>query len=110
MTKRRKQTRPARRARTRKLRFRLTVEGQEMVVDYQPHWMKDTGHFEFRSPHNPPRRIPVSETGYRSHFGGMDEIEAADSPQDYARMVVLGQLRGASKAQRDTAEDQLSLF
>lgn len=81
-----------------------------MLVDYQPHWMGDLGHFEFRSPHNPPRRIPVSETGYRSHFGDMDEIEAADSPQDYARMVVLAQLRGQSKARGGMAEDQLSLF
>jgi hypothetical protein len=24
--------------------------------------------FEFRSPHEPPRPIPVSDTGYRSYF------------------------------------------
>ncbi len=54
-------------SRTRKkITFRLTVEAQEMVVDYKPHYLKDVGHFEFRSPHEPPRRIPVSETGYRS--------------------------------------------
>jgi len=76
-----------------------------MVVDYQPHWMKDTGHFEFRSPHQPPRRIPVSETGYRSHFGDMDEIEAMDSPQEYARMVVLAQLRGQPKAPVEADEE-----
>jgi hypothetical protein len=32
----------------KKIRFKLTVEAQEMVVDYQPHWLKDVGHFEFR--------------------------------------------------------------
>ena len=70
---------------------------QEMAVSSSPpkrrKWwwtisrtgMADTGHFEFRSPHQPPRRIPVSETGYRSHFAAMDDIEATDSPQEYAR-------------------------
>ena len=90
----------------KKIRFRLTVEAQEMVVDYQPHSLKDVGHFEFRSPHEPPRRIPVSETGYRSHFGDMDEIEAMDSPQEYARMAVLAQLRGQSKAPVEADEEQ----
>jgi hypothetical protein len=94
----------------KKIRFTLTVEAQEMVVDYQPHWLKDVGHFEFRSPHQPPRRIPVSETGYRSHFGDMDEIEAMDSPQEYARVVVLAQLRGQSIAPVEADEEQPMLF
>ena len=42
-----------------------------MIVTYQPNWTTDVGRFEFRSPDEPPRRIPVSETGYRSHFASM---------------------------------------
>jgi hypothetical protein len=95
----------------KKIRFTLSVEAQEMVVDYQPHWLKDVGHFEFRSPFEPPRRIPVSETGYRSHFGDMDDIAAAGSPQEYARMVVLAQLRGQPKARMEVDdEEQPMLF
>jgi hypothetical protein len=45
--------------------FTLVIEAQEMIVTYQPNWMTDVGHFEFRSPEEPARRIPVSETGYR---------------------------------------------
>jgi hypothetical protein len=97
-------------ARRRKLHFRLTVEAQEMMVDYQPHWMAGTGHFEFRSPHQPPRRIPVSETGYRSHFADMDDIEAVDSPQEYARKIVLAFLRGERKAPVEARDEQLALF
>jgi hypothetical protein len=41
--------------------FTLVIEAQEMIVTYQPNWMTDVGHFEFRSPHEPARRIPVSE-------------------------------------------------
>lgn len=87
--------------------FRLTVEAQQMVVSYEPDWMPDVGHFEFRSPHEPPRRIPVSETGYRSHFAPMDEVEAAASPEDYAREVALALLHAESNANED---EQLTLF
>ena len=62
-----------------------------MVVEYQPNWMSGEfacGHFEFRSPHDAPRRIPVSETGYLSHFAPMDEIIAFGGPEDYARAFV----------------------
>jgi len=83
-----------------------------MLVDYTPNWMKGefaTGHFEFRSPHKPARRIPVSTTGYRSHFAPMDEIEAEASPQDYARQYALGCLRSSSPCRR-AEEAQPSLF
>jgi hypothetical protein len=84
--------------------FTLIVEAQEMIVKYVPDWMVDMGHFEFKSPHEPPRRIPVSETGYRSHFAPMDEVNAANSPEDYARDYALSRLRSP----RD--KDQLPLF
>ena len=95
-----------RKAKKRFSTFTLVVEGQEMIVQYQANWMTDVGHFEFRSPHEPPRRIPVSETGYRSHFASMGEVEASPSPQDYAREVALGFLRSPAKQDRD----QLALF
>jgi hypothetical protein len=89
--------------------FTLVVEAQEMIVEYQPNWSADTGMFEFRSPHEPPRRIPISETGYRSHFASMEDVEAAASPKDYARDVVLAHLRAPERrARRDG--DQLFMF
>ena len=101
---------PSRReARKRFITFTLVIEAQEMIVSYQPNWMTDVGHFEFRSPEEPPRRIPVSETGYRSHFASMTDVEASASPQDYARDVALGMLR--SRGKTATADsNQLPLF
>jgi hypothetical protein len=87
----------------------IVVDAQEIVVSYRPHWMQDVGHFEFRSPHKPRRPIPISETGYLSHFADMKDIEAAPSPQDFARDAALAELR----SERNTdAEDkgQLSPF
>jgi hypothetical protein len=98
-----------RKARKKFITFTLTVEAQEMFVTYHPHWMADTGQFEFRSPHEPARRIPVSETGYRSHFAPMEEVEAAESPEEYAREIVIEFLRSQRKTSAE-ARDQLPLF
>lgn len=97
-----------RKAKKRVITFTLVIESQEMIVQYEPDWMPDMGHFEFRSPHKPPRRIPVSETGYRSHFASMEDVEASSSPQDYARDFVLSQLE--PRQQTKAVRDQLPLF
>jgi len=98
-----------RKAKKRFLTFTLVVEAQEMIVQYEANWMTDVGHFEFRSPHEPPRRIPVSETGYRSHFAPMADVEDSDSPQAYARDVVLDMLRSRKPVSSEDRE-QLRLF
>jgi hypothetical protein len=89
--------------------FTLTIDAQEIAVSYEPHWMTDVGHFEFRSPHEPRRPIPISETGYLSHFVAMADVEAAVSPQDFAREVALDLVRSERSADSEH-EGQLSLF
>ena len=64
-----------------------------MVIEYEPDWMDGTGHFQFRSPHKPARRIPVSETGYRSHFASIEDIAEAESAAAYARDYALSVIR-----------------
>jgi hypothetical protein len=44
-----KKTASSRQPKTR--RFKLTVEGQPMLVDYTPNWIPGVGEFEFRNPH-----------------------------------------------------------
>jgi hypothetical protein len=98
-----------RKASKRAITFTLVVEAQAMIVKYKPDWMVDYGQFEFRSPYKPARRIPVNETGYRSHFAPMPDVEASASPQDYARDFVLATLRSHHLARRED-RDQLPLF
>jgi hypothetical protein len=98
----------ARPAKKRRITFRISVEAQPVVVRYQPNWMGDMGQFEFMSPYKPPRRIPVSETGYRSHYVVMDEVRAAKSPQDFAREEALALLHSRRRG-RDEA-NELPLF
>jgi hypothetical protein len=96
-------------AKRKRMAFTITVEAQEMAVSYEPHWTRDVGHFEFRSPHEPRRPIPISETGYLSHFAAMADIVAAASPQDFAREIALGLLRSERSADSED-EAQLALF
>ena len=80
-----------------------------MVVSYEPRWLKSNwAHFEFRSPHKPARRIPVSDTGYLSHFASMEDVKEARSPKNFAREFVLAVLR--SKKARPEDPRQLALF
>jgi hypothetical protein len=95
-------------AKHRRMTFRIVVEAQPMAVSYRPHWMGDMAMFEFRSPHRPLRRIPVSETGYRSHYAPMEEVEAAKSPQAFALEEARALLR--SMYQRREDPKQLPLF
>jgi hypothetical protein len=94
--------------------FRLVIEGQEMLVTYEPYWSDGefaVGHFEFRSPFEPRRRIPVSETGYRSHFAAMPDIEACESAELYARLFVEAVLdRGGKAGMQEKQTGQLNLF
>ncbi len=94
--------------------FTLTIDAQDIRVRYRPRYFvgADYAHFEFTSPHEPKRRIPISGTGYRSHFSPMHEIEAAPSVEEYARAVVLAIMGMKSEPEDATEEDaqQLALF
>jgi hypothetical protein len=98
----------------RTISFRLVVEAQEMLVAYEPNWSEGVypmGHFEFISPHKPPRRIAISQTGYHSHFAAMEEVKAYESPEAYARAFVLSVLDASRNAKSKTTDRrQLSLF
>ncbi len=96
----------------RKISFRLVVEAQAMIVRYTPNWSDGEfaqGMFEFNSPHKPPRRIAISETGYRCHFAPMEDVKAARSPQSFAHNIVLALLANG-KGTKSIDHRQLCLF
>jgi hypothetical protein len=89
----RKQQKKASSSRAQKHHFKLTVEGQAMVVEYTANSRPGLGVFVFQSPHKPARRIPLSEYGSHTHLADMAAVEAADSPEDYARIAALDFIR-----------------
>ena len=60
-----------------------------MRVTFTPYRFANYGHLEFSSPDQLPRRILVSETGYRSHFAPMHEIEEAPNVEAYAQALAI---------------------
>jgi hypothetical protein len=91
--------------------FTLTIDAQEMNVRYWPDYISGLAPhalIEFRSPHEPRRRIPVSETGYRSYFAPKHEIEASPTVEDYIRAVALA--LAAAGSRRAVDADQLPLI
>lgn len=96
------------------LTFTLMIEAQEMTVHYWPNTFASPEyvHFEFKSPQEPKRRIPVSETGYRSHFAPQWEVDAAPSVEEYARAVALALMQAKSCPDDDSecGGSQLALF
>ena len=92
--------------------FTLTIDAQEMQVSYWPEYIGGIAPhalIEFRSPHEPRRRIPVSETGYKSYFAPTHEIEAAPSIEEYARAAAKAIIAADSRRVAEDA-DQLPLF
>jgi hypothetical protein len=92
--------------------FVLTIDAQEIRVRYQPNYIGGTDPYaliEFTSPHEPRRRIPVSETGYRSFFAPMCEIEAAPSLEKYTGLVAMFLINEQRSPELADA-DQLDLF
>ncbi len=102
---RKSETKPAKKV------FLLTVDAQQMRVEYTPNYFDGQGHFEFRSPHSPACGIPVSETGYLSHFAPMIAIEAGQSVEAFARQIVDAIFAERSRGKRQRIDDaQISLF
>jgi hypothetical protein len=80
--------------------------------------MQGLAHMEFLSPAQPPRPIPISATGYRSHFCTPEAVAQLGTPQAYAatyckvdfqqqldsyqNISIIGQL--LAQVQRDAAQ------
>jgi hypothetical protein len=109
MTKRKPPRKKAPVKKTTKKTFTITVEAQPVVVCYEPNAYYDMAHFEYRSPHQPPRRIPYSDTGYFSHFVSMDRLKGVKDVPAFARNQLLAFVRYESKSY-DKRAVELPLF
>lgn len=69
--------------------FILDWQGITLSVTYEAHWMNskslDYAHLQVESITPARAPLPVTETGYRSHFLSKWEIEDAGGPPAYVR-------------------------
>jgi len=70
----------------------------------------DMGHLEIES--LSPRRapLPMTETGYRSHFIEADEVDRFDGPEGYVEAWITELSATTAWRQTDAAARQLALF
>jgi hypothetical protein len=90
--------------------FDIEIEAQPMLVLYRKAYFgagtdAAVDRFEFHSPHNPPRRIPVSETGFRSHWVQSAIVADYGEVGAFARELALALL--GTEPQQDDAQGGL---
>jgi hypothetical protein len=75
--------------------FTIEAEGVPVRVRYCPHYFATMGlaHMEFRSASEPPKPIPISATGYRSHFCAPEAVAQLGTPEAYATAYCKAMLR-----------------
>lgn len=61
----------------------LIWRGINIEISYNPSWMASYAHLQIQSENN--KRLPMTETGYRSHFTLAANIEEYGSPIDFVK-------------------------
>jgi hypothetical protein len=92
--------------------------GIMIQVDYEADWLgaaargstHATAHLQLRSISRERAQLPVTETGYRSHFLPMGEAEASGGPAAYVIAWLDYMAQSAEWRRHEQESRQLSLF
>ena len=92
--------------------------GISILITYEPDWLnlgedfakQTTAHLEVRSISPNKAVLPITETGYRSHFTSSNDIEEAGGPVAYVQRWLDDASRTREWRDYIDASRQLSLF
>jgi hypothetical protein len=91
-----------------------TIEwrGITVCITFEPDWlsMGYTSHLELRTVQPERAQLPVTETGYRSHFISIGTVEALGGPIDYTLAWLDEAARSKAWKAVEAAQKQLKLF
>lgn len=93
-------------------------EGITLLISYEPDWLNigedfakvTTAHLEIRSISPEKAPLPITETGYRSHFTGSNDIDEAGGPVAYVTAWLDHMARSKEWKYHVESSRQLSLF
>jgi hypothetical protein len=87
---------------------KLVWRGKKIEVAYDARSFAGYAHLQIRSKHSNP--LPITETGYRSHFAHPADVEHYGGPAAYveAWLDTMAETRAWKRAERDGV--QLSMF
>ncbi len=95
---------------------RATWEGIEIEVRFERNWLGSPpsdyhpSHLEVEAIAPARAELPITETGYRSHFLSPDEVDEAGGPVAYVIDALNEAAKGKEWKARQAAQRQLSLF
>lgn len=97
---------------------RIDWNGITLEISYEPGWSpamsraygRDMAHLQIRTiiPQRAP--MPITETGYRSHFAAADDVTAAGGPAAYVRDWLAREAASPAWRKRQEAVRQMTLF
>lgn len=98
--------------------FRVDWRGILIEVRYCPSWSKGytdmygypLAHLEIESIEPARAVLPITETGYRSHFVAAPDVDEAGGPLDYMLNAIEEAADDPSWKRREEASRQYSLF
>lgn len=90
----------------------LDWRGVLIEISYEPRWMGDgiIAHLELRTIQPERAPLPVTETGYRSHFIPQGSVEAMDGPTAYVLAWLEHEAGRKGWADVEAAARQYTLF
>jgi hypothetical protein len=95
---------------------RFEWNGILLEITYEPQWLpphilgEDMAHLEVRSIYPTDAPLPITETGYRSHFIAASAIVAAGGPVAYVDVWLAAESQALDWRQREQAARQLSFL
>ena len=95
--------------------FVIEWQGYRIQVAYQPNWLGgashlSVAHFDITTIEPPRGPLPITETGYRSHFLHPEEVAAHGGPEAFVKAWLDAKAKGASWRAAHAATQQLDLF
>jgi hypothetical protein len=95
--------------------FRIEWSGIAIEIRYEPHWLGmdigyDTAHLEIESivPERTP--LPITETGYRSHFTSPETVAAYGGPIAFVEAWLETESQAPGWRHEEQARRQFDLF
>src|SRR5271163_3564573 len=95
--------------------FRTDWNGISIEIRWEPHWLGidigyDTAHLEIESIAPKRTPLPITETGYRSHFTSPDTVAAQGGPVAFVEAWIETESQAPEWRCLDQERRQLSLF
>lgn len=93
----------------------IVWQGITIEISYEANWLNmdgpySTAHLEIRATDPDRAPLPMTETGYRSHFANPAEIDAAGGPVRFVQEWLAHEAQSKAWKDHEAAARQYSLF